>query len=90
MSGSRVVGTRVSMRTLEEIQRLVAVEDYLNVSDFLRDAVREKLEKCTSQGGNKRENTDKIKAYGEHADAVRQVIDDKWKLRTGGANERYA
>jgi Arc/MetJ-type ribon-helix-helix transcriptional regulator len=42
-SEGRVIGSKVSAVELEEIKKLVASGAYLNTSDFLRDAIRDKL-----------------------------------------------
>lgn len=42
-SQGHVVGSKVSAIELEEIKKLVASGVYLNTSDFVRDAVRDKL-----------------------------------------------
>ena len=42
-SEGRVIGSKVSAVKLEEIKKLVASGNYLNTSDFLRDAIRDKL-----------------------------------------------
>ena len=41
---ARTVGTKLTPLELKRIERLVELGQYLNVSDFLREAVREKLE----------------------------------------------
>ena len=41
--GSKSVGTKLSASELAEIQRLVDAELYLSISDFVREAVRDKL-----------------------------------------------
>ena len=43
-SQSQVVGTKLTPIELLQIQRLVDLGEFLGVSDFLRSAVREKLE----------------------------------------------
>jgi Arc/MetJ-type ribon-helix-helix transcriptional regulator len=40
---SRAVGTRVTPRELREIQGLIDAGCYLSISDFVREAIREKL-----------------------------------------------
>jgi Arc/MetJ-type ribon-helix-helix transcriptional regulator len=42
-SEGRVIGSKVSAVELEEIKKQVASGAYLNTSDFLRDAIRDKL-----------------------------------------------
>jgi Arc/MetJ-type ribon-helix-helix transcriptional regulator len=42
-SEGHVIGSKVSAIELEEIKKLVASGVYLNTSDFVRDAVRNKL-----------------------------------------------
>lgn len=42
-SEGHVVGSKVSAVELEEIKKLVAAGVYLNTSDFVRDAIRDKL-----------------------------------------------
>ena len=42
-SEGHVVGSKVSAVELEEIKKLVASGVYLNTSDFVRDAIRDKL-----------------------------------------------
>ena len=42
-SEGHVIGSKVSAVKLEEIKKLVASGAYLNTSDFLRDAIRDKL-----------------------------------------------
>ena len=42
-SMSRVVGTKLTSNEIDQINRLVAAGLYLNHSDFMRQAVREKL-----------------------------------------------
>ena len=42
-SEGHVIGSKVSAVELEQINRLVASGVYLNTSDFVRDAVRDKL-----------------------------------------------
>jgi Arc/MetJ-type ribon-helix-helix transcriptional regulator len=42
-SEGRVIGSKVSAVELEEIKKLVDSGVYLNTSDFLRDAIRDKL-----------------------------------------------
>ncbi len=42
-SEGHVVGSKVSAVELEQIRKLVATGVYLNTSDFVRDAIRDKL-----------------------------------------------
>ncbi len=42
-SEGHVVGSKVSAVELEQIKHLVASGVYLNISDFVRDAIRDKL-----------------------------------------------
>ena len=42
-SDGAVVGSKVSAVELEQIKQLVAAGVYLNTSDFVRDAIRDKL-----------------------------------------------
>lgn len=42
-SEGHVVGSKVSAVELEEIKKIVAAGVYLNTSDFVRDAIRDKL-----------------------------------------------
>ena len=42
-SEGQVVGSKVSAVELEQIRKLVASGVYLNTSDFVRDAIRDKL-----------------------------------------------
>jgi Arc/MetJ-type ribon-helix-helix transcriptional regulator len=42
-SEGHVIGSKVSAVELEEIKKLVAAGVYLNTSDFVRDAIRDKL-----------------------------------------------
>ena len=42
-SEGHVIGSKVSAIELEQIKNLVASGVYLNTSDFVRDAVRDKL-----------------------------------------------
>jgi Arc/MetJ-type ribon-helix-helix transcriptional regulator len=42
-SEGHVIGSKVSAVELEEIKKLVASGVYLNTSDFVRDAIRDKL-----------------------------------------------
>lgn len=41
---STTAGTKLTRKEVEKIQRLVQIGEYLGMSDFLRTAVREKLE----------------------------------------------
>ncbi|MDO8647457.1 MAG: hypothetical protein Q7R70_03505 [Candidatus Diapherotrites archaeon] len=43
-ASNQVVGTKLTPKELLQIQRLVDLGEFLGVSDFLRSAVREKLE----------------------------------------------
>lgn len=42
-SEGHVIGSKVSAVELEEIRKIVAAGVYLNTSDFVRDAIRDKL-----------------------------------------------
>jgi Arc/MetJ-type ribon-helix-helix transcriptional regulator len=42
-SGGKVVGAKLTRNEIDQINRLVEAGLYLNPSDFIRDAVREKL-----------------------------------------------
>jgi Arc/MetJ-type ribon-helix-helix transcriptional regulator len=42
-SGTRAVGTKVTQRELKEIQGLIEAGVYISISDFVREAIRDKL-----------------------------------------------
>lgn len=46
---SEFIGFRVSSFFRKQIEEYVARSGYLNISDFIRDALREKMERNTSE-----------------------------------------
>jgi len=87
MKGSGLVSARLSPKELEEMEKLVEEGFYMNIADFVRMAVREKLEsikvidvRCAGMEKAKKEVVDYLKtnrkAYpSEIADALRLDFD---------------